>query len=316
MAFWSLEVRPEVRSFSDLVHNEKCRYLQKGPLLSGAFLLLYLFFFVLPPLLQPYYLNLPHNNPYIMHLVIPYLINISALILSNVLYSILYFNPHKYLEAYRLPPGPWPWEKDPIGFKTLLLSSLKMAFFNNFIFVPCLLYVNLFINHSPHNTNPDDFPSSFELLKHFIYFMILDDIAFYWCHRLFHTPFLYKNFHKKHHEYKDSIGLAATYSHPFDFFFTGAVPAMIGGAVLGHNCHIFTFYLWSIWRTSEGTDGHSGYEFPWSPFRVLPFSAGASFHEFHHTKNIGNYSSFFTIWDAICRTSPYYFKHLLKVKKF
>ena len=35
----------------------------------------------------------------------------------------------------------------------------------------------------------------------------------------------------------------------------------------------------------------SGFEFPWSPFRLLPFSASATYHDYHHSHNRGNFSS-------------------------
>jgi sterol desaturase/sphingolipid hydroxylase (fatty acid hydroxylase superfamily) len=41
----------------------------------------------------------------------------------------------------------------------------------------------------------------------------------------------------------------------------------------------------------------------------------ASYHDFHHTHNVGNYSSFFQIWDTIFGTNKSYFKYLEKVKE-
>lgn len=42
----------------------------------------------------------------------------------------------------------------------------------------------------------------------------------------------------------------------------------------------------------------SGYEFPWSPYRLLPFASSATSHEWHHSHNVGNFGSFFRWWDA------------------
>jgi len=61
-----------------------------------------------------------------------------------------------------------------------------------------------------------------------------------------------------------------------------------------------TVFAYYIVRMIETTEGHSGYEFPGSPFYLLPFGADYTYHAFHHSKNIGNYSSFFTIWDTVC----------------
>merc|ERR1711974_112076 len=65
----------------------------------------------------------------------------------------------------------------------------------------------------------------------------------------------------------------------------------------------------------ETCDGHCGYEFSWSPFRLLPLSGSSTYHNFHHRINVGNYGSFFTIWDTLCGTNKQYFKHLAKKEK-
>jgi len=67
-------------------------------------------------------------------------------------------------------------------------------------------------------------------------------------------------------------------------------------------------------RVHEGHDGHSGYDFPWSFFRILPFGAGASFHDFHHSHNVGNYGSFLRIWDSLFNTEKDWY--LLQRKEF
>ena len=34
-------------------------------------------------------------------------------------------------------------------------------------------------------------------------------------------------------------------------------------------------------RVMETVDGHCGYEFSWSPYRLLPFSGSSEYHNFH-----------------------------------
>jgi sterol desaturase/sphingolipid hydroxylase (fatty acid hydroxylase superfamily) len=50
------------------------------------------------------------------------------------------------------------------------------------------------------------------------------------------------------------------------------------------------------------TGNHSGYEFSWSMFHILPSTSAASEHHFHHSKNDGNYGSFILIWDILFGT--------------
>lgn len=73
--------------------------------------------------------------------------------------------------------------------------------------------------------------------------------------------------------------------------------------------------MWLIIRLFETTDGHSGFDFSWSPFRLLPLSGSAKYHDFHHTHNIGNYESFFTIWDTVMGTNAAYYKFYAKKEK-
>ena len=128
-------------------------------------------------------------------------------------------------------------------------------------------------------------------------------------HRLMHTSLMYGPFHKQHHSYTNVVSVAAEYFHPVDYFFISLLPASIGPNLLGKHLHITTYLAWIIWQTLESADSHAGYEFPFSPFRLLPFSGSASYHDYHHTHNTGNYSSYFTVWDTILGSNKEYFEH-------
>lgn len=45
---------------------------------------------------------------------------------------------------------------------------------------------------------------------------LYQDYTTYWIHRIYHTPFLYKNFHKMHHKYKQPTVFSVTAIHPFE----------------------------------------------------------------------------------------------------
>ena len=50
---------------------------------------------------------------------------------------------------------------------------------------------------------------------------------------------------------------------------------------------------------------------------VVRFSltlAPASYHNYHHTHNIGNCSTFFSIWDTIFGTNQSYYNYLKKLR--
>jgi methylsterol monooxygenase/4-alpha-methyl-delta7-sterol-4alpha-methyl oxidase len=62
-------------------------------------------------------------------------------------------------------------------------------------------------------------------------------------------------------------------------------------------------------------ESHSGYRMSWSPFRVLPFAQATSYHDFHHSHNVGNYSSTLTFWDHFFSTNAAYFSYLKQKRK-
>ena len=67
----------------------------------------------------------------------------------------------------------------------------------------------------------------FDVAEHgYVWFVLQIPIVFigqdyiiYWSHRIFHLPFLYKNFHKLHHTYKQPTAFSATAIHPVEFLF-------------------------------------------------------------------------------------------------
>mmetsp|Transcript_6506 Transcript_6506/g.9879 ORF Transcript_6506/g.9879 Transcript_6506/m.9879 type:complete len:135 (+) Transcript_6506:180-584(+) len=133
--------------------------------------------------------------------------------------------------------------------------------------------------------------------------MICEDFGFYWGHRLLHSKLLYPKIHKIHHEYNVSIGLCAIHMHPVEYFISGIIPTSSCMLILNDKMHIWTFYLYVLFQVWEVSDAHCGYEFPWSPGRLLPFMSSAEVHDYHHEVNIGNYGSWFRFWDTICGTN-------------
>ena len=81
--------------------------------------------------------------------------------------------------------------------------------------------------------------------------------------------------------------------------------------ILGGEVHCFILFFWICWNMITSTESHCGYEFPFSPFRVMPLISGASFHDFHHSKNVGNFASNCYFWDLLMGTSSEYFNEFL-----
>lgn len=152
------------------------------------------------------------------------------------------------------------------------------------------------------------FPSWRSIAFNCIANMIVEDCYFYFIHRLLHHPRIYKHIHKVHHEYAAPFGMAGEYAHPAETVLLGV------GTILGplmFSRHLLTVWCWLAFRLIQVVECHSGYDFPWSPNRWLPFWGGAEYHDFHHRTSLGPYSSTFTYMDALFGTN----KHYLAEKK-
>ena len=148
----------------------------------------------------------------------------------------------------------------------------------------------------------ESFPGTQEILLHTVVCMLIEDFWFYWGHRALHHPALYGRFHKLHHEFRQPTVLAAHHFHPVEFVGVSLIGLMLGPTLLGRRMHLFTKLFWMLIRVGEAMDGHCGFELPWSPFRLLPFSNSSEYHDWHHTRNQGNFGSWFNWWDTLCGT--------------
>lgn len=311
----SASTNTEIEGLRDLLENEEARYVSKGYGLISASLLTFSFFFILPEFLFPYYSLLPHTDKFIMFTWGPIIIHTTMVLVSNFMMFCIYKSNLEFFERYKITSDLWPWQLNYEEFKGHFWITIKTLIINDLIIMPLSAMIPTLLDAAKLEVDPAYYPSSFELIWSITFFMIIEDTVFYWLHRLLHTRFFYKNIHKKHHEYKITISIAAEYANPIEFIFGNLLPTSVGPLMLGSRCHVMTWYLWMIVRILETTDGHCGYEFSWSPFRLLPLSGSANYHNFHHAHNIGNFSSFFTYWDTICSTNKHYWRYLAKQEK-
>ncbi|CAA0813584.1 Methylsterol monooxygenase 1-1 [Striga hermonthica] len=149
-------------------------------------------------------------------------------------------------------------------------------------------------------------PSGSELFWQILTYFLVEDYANYWMHRFLHQKWGYENIHRVHHEYTAPIGFAAPYAHWAEVITLGLASFL--GPVIAPG-HMVTFWLWMIVRQMEAVETHSGYDFPWSPLKYIPFYGGAVFHDYHHYvggKSQSNFASVFTYCDYIYGTDKGY----------
>ena len=90
----------------------------------------------------------------------------------------------------------------------------------------------------------EDFPSNLEIISQVLVWILIDDAAFYFGHRLLHDKKFYPLIHKIHHEYTNTISLCAIYCHPIEYIVADLLPVSIGFIIYGERTHLATFMIW------------------------------------------------------------------------
>jgi len=127
-------------------------------------------------------------------------------------------------------------------------------------------------------------PSHKEMALHYLGYVVVNEVCFYYSHRLLHIKALYGRCHKLHHEFTSPIGLVASYCHPFEMLVSNVMP-LFGGCLPLHS-HCYTLLIWVIFGVLTTQTHHCGYHWPWLGMDHQP-----SYHDFHHEKFNCNYGA-------------------------
>ena len=130
-------------------------------------------------------------------------------------------------------------------------------------------------------------PVWYVIVAQLIFFILLDDFLYYWMHRAFHTPWLFKHVHSVHHRVRTPCAIAGNYLHWGEYLATISL-LLVGPVLVG--AHVAVIWLWVVLRQLEAAHGHCGYDLPWDLSRYIPLYDGASYHDFHHGRFKGNFA--------------------------
>jgi len=252
-------------------------------------------------------------SDFMMYVCMNVIIHELVFVVVNAVLYLIYASNLPFFEQFKVSEKPWPWKQEsPVREEYLKQTkkSLPVVLFNHLVMAPLIMVVGYDGVKKRMKSSPDALPSWYTIIFQIFLCMVIEDTIFYWTHRMLHHPKIYYLIHKKHHEYKTTIGVAAEYAHPLEYVVSNMLPFSIGPLIVG--MHYYTFWMWMILRVGETIDGHCGYAFPWSPYRLLPFSGSALVHDFHHSHVVCNFASFFTWWDHLMKTDNEYLRWLEK----
>jgi len=117
-------------------------------------------------------------------------------------------------------------------------------------------------------------PSILRVIFDIIIFGVVDEVVFYYSHRLLHHRAIYKHIHKQHHDWIVPISIASSYAHPIEHVISNIMSLFFGPMLAGS--HIITAWIWFALTQFITCINHSNYHFPGmnSP----------QFHNYHHAK--------------------------------
>lgn len=180
-----------------------------------------------------------------------------------------------------------------------LLSCLRQTLYQHLVFVFPLTLLHW--ARSPALLPPEA-PALPQLLGHVVLCLLLFDAEFFAWHVLHHrVPWLYRTFHKVHHQNAPSFALATQYVSAWELFSLGFFDMVNVWLLQCHPLTVLAFHTLNIWLSVED---HSGYDFPWSTHRLVPFGwyGGVVHHDLHHSHFNYNFAPYFTHWDRLWGT--------------
>ncbi|CAE7615145.1 SMO2-2 [Symbiodinium microadriaticum] len=224
-----------------------------------------------------------------------------------------------YFQQYKLARKAYMVPK-----QSLVIKTVAEAAFGQLIINPiATYYLYGTMKYFGMGDLTDPLPGVKEMFTSFCIAYLVNGVGFYCAHRLFHAKALYATFHKQHHEFAGTVGIAAEYANPVEQIFANMLPTL--GGVVFFPTHPLVVVVWLFLRLQQTYEAHSGYCFRGTLLDTLGFthSEEAIHHDYHHTVNTGNFGTNYMDW--LCGTQDgfmagggydgYYAKKKLQLQK-
>ena len=186
-------------------------------------------------------------------------------------------------------------QEKKIDYK-VLLNRMPLITFNIFI----LILLNVIGIKFFHHIFLKEFTSVLICFIEILFVLLIDDLFFYFLHRLMHeNKYIYKKIHKIHHRANVPIPLEYIYVHPLEWM-SGMIGPFLGMYVIG-GISFESYCLYLVIRNMHEIHIHSGIKTS-NISKLIPMYGTNEHHDVHHSHREGNYASTFIIWDLLFRT--------------
>ncbi|GMS96234.1 hypothetical protein PENTCL1PPCAC_18409, partial [Pristionchus entomophagus] len=213
-----------------------------------------------------------HGDDYRLLFVRSIIWGVFSYVVANIPFVYLDFADPDWVQPYRIQDGDnkkvtfsrWRRALGLIAFNVLAIGSLGAY----------LLYRSGRISIAPSLPSLSEVTVSDlgSLAVQFLGIVLVEEAGFYYSHRAFHHPRIYKHVHKIHHEWTAPVSITSVYAHPLEHAFSNVLPVMAGPMLMGS--HVVLAWTWFTLALFTTTISHSGYH--------LPFHPSAEAHDHHH----------------------------------